>query len=262
MNIHEYQAKELFKIYGILVPDGIVVDDPKDIGKALLNFKTDLYVVKAQIHAGGRGKAGGVKITKDHNEAVKIAAQMFGTKLFTHQTRHDGQEIRKVYIESGVAISKEYYISLIIDRDSGVPVFIVSTEGGIDIEKVALENPEKIIKVYINNDKVWDFHARKIGLALGLKKEILKNFTDTIARIYRLFIDLDASQIEINPLVVTEKNELMALDAKINFDDNALFRHKQILALLDEDEEDPLELKAKKTWAKLCKNGGNDWMSC
>ncbi len=256
MNIHEYQAKELFRKYGIPVPEGVVILNAKDAQKALSRFKTNLYVVKAQVHAGGRGKAGGIKIAKTASEAAKLASQMFGMKLITHQTGPEGQQVRRVYVESGAAISKEYYLSLVMDRASGVLVFMASTEGGMDIEKVAKETPEKIIKVYINNDNMWGFHARKIGCALGFKGEILKSFIDVATKIYKLFIELDASQIEINPLVVTKTQEVVALDAKINFDDNALFHHHDILALLDEAEEDPSELRAKKHGLSYVKMDG------
>lgn len=257
MNIHEYQAKELFKKYGIPVPEGVTILDPKNIDSELNKLHSDVFVVKAQIHAGGRGKAGGVKVTKSREEALKIASQMFGMNLVTHQTGEKGQEVRRVYIESGAKIAKEFYLSLAIDTSQNTLAFIASTEGGVDIEAVAEHTPEKIIKVHINSDKLWAFHARRAGFALGFSGNALKAFIDIATKMYNLFIETDASQIEINPLVLTEDENLIALDAKINFDDNALFRHKEIAALIDKSEEDPLELKAKEYELSYVKMEGN-----
>lgn len=257
MNIHEYQAKELLRSYGIPVPDGNVALDRNSIKDAIANLKTDLWVVKAQIHAGGRGKAGGVKIAKSADDAKKFADEMFGKKLITPQTDKDGQEIKRLYIEKGSSIAKEYYISIVVDRDAGVPAFIASTEGGCDIEEVAEKTPEKIIKVHIKNGDIWTFHARRMGFSLGFKGDLLKSFIDIATKLYKIFIELDASQIEINPLVVTKENQIMALDAKINFDENALFRHPKILGLRDEAEENPFESIAKEHGLSYVKMDGS-----
>jgi len=257
MNIHEYQAKGLLRSYGIPVPDGNVALDRNAIKDAIVKLDTDLWVVKAQIHAGGRGKAGGVKIAKTAEDAQKFAEEMFGKKLITPQTDKDGQEIKRLYIEKGSSIQKEYYISIVVDRDVGVPAFIASTEGGCDIEEVAEKTPEKIIKIHIKNDNIWSFHARRMGFALGFRGDLLKSFIDIATKLYKVFIELDASQIEINPLVVTKENQIMALDAKINFDENALFRHPKILELRDESEENPFESIAKEHGLSYVKMDGS-----
>lgn len=257
MNIHEYQAKGLLRSYGIPVPDGNVALNREAIKDAIVKLDTNLWVVKAQIHAGGRGKAGGVKIAKTAEEAEDFAKEMFGKKLITPQTDKDGQEIKRLYIEKGSSIAKEYYISIVVDRDVGVPAFIVSTEGGCDIEEVAEKTPEKIIKIHIKNDTIWTFHARRMGFALGFKGDLLKSFIDIATKLYKIFIELDASQIEINPLVVTKENQIIALDAKINFDENALFKHPKILELRDESEENPFESMAKEHGLSYVKMDGS-----
>ncbi|MEI6188579.1 MAG: ADP-forming succinate--CoA ligase subunit beta, partial [Alphaproteobacteria bacterium] len=212
-------------------------------------------VVKAQIHAGGRGKAGGVKLARSHQEAIKIAKEMFGVTLVTHQTGPKGQKVRRVYIEEGSNIEKEYYLSLILDRVTSSLVFIASTEGGVDIEEVAESHPDQIIKVSVKN-QLWPFHARKLGFQLGLRDDKLKNFVAFIPKLYKVFVETDASQIEINPLVLTTEGEFIALDAKLNFDDNALFRQKAIAKMRDEDEEDPLELRAQRSELNYVKMDG------
>jgi len=246
MNIHEYQAKEILRKYGVPVPNGAIALSPKEIKDAVDSVDTKLWVVKAQIHAGGRGKAGGVKLARSKEEAIKAAEEMFGKVLITHQTGPEGQKVGRVYIETGSSIKKEYYLSIVVDRASSVPVFIASSEGGMDIEEVAERAPEKIIKVAIKNGEMFGFHAREIGFSIGLEGDLLKQFVKISLNLYKAFIDLDCDQIEINPLVVTEDANIIALDAKVNFDDNSLFRHKDLLEYRDEAEEDPLELRAKE----------------
>lgn len=256
MNIHEYQAKEVLRKYGVPVPEGNIALNPKEIEKAV-KLDSKVLVVKAQIHAGGRGKAGGVKIAKTKEEAAKFAEEMFGKVLVTHQTGPSGQKVGRVYIESGSNISKEYYISIVLDRSASVPVFIVSTEGGMDIEEVAEKSPEKITKVKIKNGEMFGFHARQMGFALGFSGELLKKFIKVASGLYSVFVGLDCDQVEVNPLVVTVEDEVVALDAKVSFDENSLYRHKELLEYIDESEEDPLELKAKEHDLSYVKMDGN-----
>lgn len=255
MNVHEYQAKEIFRQYGIPVPFGQVAFKPDEVEEAVAKLNSEVLVVKAQIHAGGRGKAGGVKLARSHQEAIKIAKEMFGVTLVTHQTGPKGQKVRRVYIEEGSNIEKEYYLSLILDRVTSSLVFIASTEGGVDIEEVAESHPDQIIKVSVKN-QLWPFHARKLGFQLGLRDDKLKIFVAFIPKLYKVFVETDASQIEINPLVLTTEGEFIALDAKLNFDDNALFRQKAIAKMRDEDEEDPLELRAQRSELNYVKMDG------
>lgn len=247
MNIHEYQAKAILKEYGVPVPFGKAAHSPSQIDSIVKDLGSEVLVVKAQIHAGGRGKAGGVKVVKTAEEAVKIAKGMFGMKLITHQTGPEGQEVRRVYIEEGSSIAKEYYLSLVVDRSTSRVTFIASTEGGTEIEEVAEKNPEKIIQLTIDPAvSMQPFHARKMGFALGLKGKPFKEFCKFAAKVYEAFIDTDASQLEINPLVITNDEDMIALDAKFNFDDNALYRQQEIAEMRDEQEEDPLEIRASK----------------
>ncbi|MEQ9115241.1 MAG: ADP-forming succinate--CoA ligase subunit beta [Rickettsiales bacterium] len=257
MNIHEYQAKQVLKGFGVPVSQGNIALSKESVKSAVSGLSTELYVVKAQIHAGGRGKAGGVKLCKSESEAVDVAKKMFGVKLVTHQTGPDGQVVRRVYIEEGSDIEKEYYVSIVVDRDKSCPVFIASTEGGVDIEAVAAETPEKIIKTHINTPKMWPFQARKIGFGLGFRGAQLKQFVQIATNLYKAFMGKDASQIEINPLIVTKSGEIKALDAKINFDENALYKHPDLCELQDKDEENPLELKAKEHELSYVKMEGN-----
>ncbi len=256
MNIHEYQAKEIFRQYGIPVPFGKIAFEPHEVDEAVSHLKSKVLVVKAQIHAGGRGKAGGVKLAKSHEEAIKIAKEMFGITLVTHQTGPEGQKVRRVYIEEGSNIEKEYYLSLILDRATSSLVFIASVEGGVDIEEVAESHPDQIIKVSVKN-QLWQFHARKLGFKLGFRDDRLKKFIAFIPKLYKLFVETDANQIEINPLVLTTEGEFIALDAKLNFDDNALFRQKSIAEMRDEDEEEPLELRAQRSELNYVKMDGS-----
>jgi len=250
MNIHEYQAKEILSKYGIPVPEGypaFSVHEAFDVAKQLEAAGHKIFVVKAQIHAGGRGKAGGVKVTKSTEEAKEKAAEILGKILITHQTGPEGREVKRLYVEAGSNIKKEYYLSAVMDRVSKTIVFMVSTEGGMDIEEVAAKTPEKIITVKVDQaSSIQGFHARKLGFALGFSGDLLKQFNKIIFAIYKMFNETDASQIEINPLVETVEGDLIALDAKYNFDDNALYRHPEIRELRDLDEEDPLEIEASK----------------
>ena len=248
MNIHEYQAKQVLQKYGVPTSHGIVILDAGDIDNLIKDFDAKIYVVKAQIHAGGRGKAGGVKVVRSKEEARKAAHEMFGKTLVTHQTGTKGQLVRRVYIESGCEISKEYYFSAVLDRASNSVTFMASVEGGVDIEQVAEKTPEKIIKISIDPATgIQSFHCRSLAFGLGFQQEQAKQMMKIAKCVYDAFISTDASQIEINPLVVTDEGNLLALDAKINFDDNALFRQAEIAKLRDEDEEDPLEIRASKS---------------
>jgi succinyl-CoA synthetase beta subunit len=250
MNIHEYQAKILLKKFSVAVPEGhpaFSVPEAVEVAKQLEASGHKVFVVKAQIHAGGRGKAGGVKVVKSIDEVKEKASQILGKVLITHQTGPEGREVKRLYIESGSNIKKEYYLSAVVDRKSKTVVFMASKEGGVEIEEIALHSPEKIITVAIDPATgIQACHARKLGFALGFKGDILKKFSKLVHSLYQAFIETDASQIEINPLVETHEGEIVALDAKINFDDNALHRHDDIKTLRDLDEEEPLEIEASK----------------
>lgn len=257
MNIHEYQAKHLLKKYGVPVPNGKVSYSAHE-AEMVAQELTGKLVVKAQIHAGGRGKAGGVKLVDSSREAYEVAKSMFGIKLITHQTGPEGQEVRRVYIEEASQIAKEYYLSLVLDRATSRVSIMASSEGGMDIEEVAESHPEKII--YATIDPVTGmegFYARKIAYGIGLKGDQVKKFTKFLFAIYEAFIDSDANQIEINPLVLTKNDDFVALDAKFNIDDNALYRQSLIADMRDEDEEDPMEVKASKFGLSYVKMNGN-----
>ena len=240
----------MLKKFGVAVPEGhpaFSVPESLEAAKQLEASGHNVFVVKAQIHAGGRGKAGGVKIVKSTDEVKEKAAQMLGMKLVTHQTGPEGRIVKRLYIESGSNIKKEYYLSAVVDRKNKAIVFMASTEGGVEIEEVAAKTPEKIISVKIDPASgIQSCHARKLGFALGFKGDLLKKFSQLIFALYKAFNETDASQIEINPLVETKEGDIIALDAKINFDDNALHRHDQIRTLRDLDEEEPLEIEASK----------------
>ncbi|NBX53226.1 MAG: ADP-forming succinate--CoA ligase subunit beta [Proteobacteria bacterium] len=250
MNIHEYQAKALLKQFGVAVPEGhpaFSVPDAVESAKQLESAGHKVFVVKAQIHAGGRGKAGGVKVVKSIDEVREKASQILGKVLVTHQTGPEGKEVKRLYIEAGSNIKKEYYLSAVVDRKTKTIVFMASTEGGVEIEEVAIHQPEKIISVTIDPATgIQACHARKLGYALGLKSDTLKKFSKLVFSLYEAFVSKDASQIEINPLVETAEGDIIALDAKINFDDNALHRHDDIKSLRDLDEEEALEIEASK----------------
>ena len=245
MNLHEYQSKQLFADYGISVPAGIAIQSLEELEAATVNLGGNGWAVKAQVHAGGRGKAGGVKITKSLDEAKQAAQNMLGKSLVTHQTDAEGMPINTLLIESLTDIGNELYLSLLVDRASRRITIMASTEGGMNIEEVAADTPEKILTETI--DPIAGFQpyiARNIGFALGLEGQQIRQFTALLNSLIKLFIEKDASLMEINPLVVTSEGNLMALDAKINFDDNALYRHKDIVAMRDPTQEDERESKA------------------
>ncbi len=250
MNIHEYQAKILLKKFGVAVPEGypaFSVEEAVAGAEKLQNLGHKVFVVKAQIHAGGRGKAGGVKVTKSIAEVKEKASQILGATLVTHQTGKEGRLVKRLYVEAGSNIKKEYYLSAVVDRQSKAVIYMASTEGGMEIEEVAAHNPEKIIVTKVDiATGIQGFHARKLGYALGLKDEVLKKFSKSLFAIYNAFTSTDAAQLEINPLVQTVEGDIIALDAKYNFDDNALYRHPDIKELRDLDEEEPLEIEASK----------------
>ena len=258
MKVHEYQAKQIFKEYGIPVPKGGVAETPEEAKKVAEEIGGNLFVVKAQIHAGGRGKAGGVKLAKSPEEVYEIAKQMIGMKLVTHQTGPEGKIVRKVLVEEGLNIEKEFYMGMVIDRSTECPVMMVSSEGGVEIEEVAAKHPEKILKAYIDPAiGMMPFYARRLAFGLGLTGDLLRKAVSFMTALYKAFIEKDASLAEINPLVITKEGDLIALDAKMNFDDNALYRHPEIAAMRDIHEEDPLEVEASKYDLNYIKLDGN-----
>jgi succinyl-CoA synthetase beta subunit len=247
MNIHEYQAKALLAKYGVAIPRGHVAYTPQEAERVAKELGGPVYVVKAQIHAGGRGKGGGVKVVKSFEEVFPTAEKILGMNLVTPQTGPEGKEVKRIYIEEGCDIARELYLSILIDRASATVVIIASTEGGMSIEEVAEETPEKIIKVAIDPATgIMPFHARKVAFGLKLEGKQVGAATRLIMALYKAFMELDASLVEINPLVVTGSGDVIALDAKMNFDDNALYRHKDIEELRDESEEDPAEREAAR----------------
>jgi succinyl-CoA synthetase beta subunit len=258
MNIHEYQAKALLAQFGVAVPKGGVAYTPEEAEKVARDLGGSVWVVKAQIHAGGRGKAGGVKVVKSVGDATAAAKAMLGIRLKTHQTGPEGKEVKRVYIEQGCQIARELYLGMLLDRATSRVTVMASAEGGMDIEEVAAKTPEKIVRVAIDPvTGLQPFHARKIAFALGLEGKQVQAAVTFLDGLYRAFQGLDASLVEINPLVVTQSGELLALDAKMNFDDNALFRQPSVRALRDEDEEDPAELEASKHDLNYVKLSGN-----
>jgi len=258
MKIHEYQAKEILKHYNVPVPKGRVAFSPAEAQDAAQTIGGSLWVIKAQIHAGGRGKGGGVKIAKTIDEVTSIAEQMLGMRLITYQTGKDGQIVKKVLVEQGVDIDKEFYLGIVLDRATSKNVIMVSTEGGVEIERVASESPEKIFKEQIDPCLgILPFQARKLAFNLGLRGEAHKNAVKFILALYNAYIEMDASLAEINPLVVTKSGEVLALDAKMNFDDNALFRHQLLNSFRDTSEEDPLEVQASMYNLNYIKLDGN-----
>ena len=247
MNIHEYQAKEILRKYGLELPEGILATTADEAVDAASKIKSNIWVLKAQVHAGGRGKAGGVKLAKTLDEVKEEASKMIGMKLITPQTGVEGKIVRKIYVEAGSNIKKEYYISVVLDRNNNCITIAASTEGGVEIEKIAKESPEKIIAAHVDYTiGLQNFHIAKLGFGMGLDKVQLKNFAKVVRALYNSFIDTDASQIEINPLIETDDSKFIPLDAKFNFDDNALYRHPDIESMRDIDEEDPQEVEAKK----------------
>ena len=248
MNIHEHQAKEILREFGAPVSKGIVIHSLEDIETNLEKLTSKEFVLKAQIHAGGRGKAGGVKLVKNLNELKLEAKKMLGKILVTHQTGPEGKEVKRLYIEEASQISKEFYLSCLIDRESSKIAFICSTEGGMDIENVATSSPEKIItkKIHYSESGPTEKEINEIISVLNLKDNLQKEVEKLIKILYKILIDKDASLIEINPLIITKDNKLICLDAKMNFDDNAIFRRPEILKLRDLNEEEPAEIEASK----------------
>ena len=247
MKIHEYQAKAILARYGVPVPRGEVAFNAAEAGEIARRLGGQIVVVKAQIHAGGRGKGGGVKLARSADEAERIAGEMLGMTLITHQTGPEGRVVSRVLVEEGLQMTRELYLSLVLDRASGKPVMMASAAGGMDIEEVAAATPEKIVKVFIEPGVgLVPFESRRIGFAIGLDGPQVGKAVKLLSSLYDAFVATDASLIEINPLVVTASGDLLALDAKVNFDDNALYRHPDLRDLRDLGEEDPLEIEASK----------------
>ena len=247
MNVHEYQAKQLLRSYGVAVPDGRLAQTPAEAEEAARALGSDVVVVKAQVHAGGRGKGGGIKVAKSSSEAKKVASEILGMRLVTPQTGAEGKVVRKVWVEAGSKIAKEHYLGIVLDRATESLAIIASTEGGMEIEEVAAQHPEKILSVSVDPTQgLMPYQVRRIGFGLGLSLPLQEKLQEFLGGLFRLFVEKDCSQVEINPLVITQDDRLIALDAKLNFDDNALYRHADVAALHDPDEEDPRELEAKK----------------
>ncbi len=258
MKIHEYQGKELLKRFGVAVPRGLVARSPEEAYQAAKELGTEIVVVKAQIHAGGRGKGGGVKLAKSADEAREIARQMLGMKLVTHQTGPEGREVRVLLVEEGLPIDREFYLGVVLDRTSGRTVFMSSSAGGMDIEEVAAKTPEKIMKETIDPAVGFrSFQARKLAFGLGIPAALIGQAVKFMQALYAAYEQMDASLMEINPFLLTKDNRLIALDAKVNFDDNAMFRHKDFLDLRDLNEEEPLEIEASKFDLNYIKLDGN-----
>jgi succinyl-CoA synthetase beta subunit len=258
MKIHEYQAKSVLAKYGVPVPRGEVAFNASDVPDIARRLGGDVVVVKAQIHAGGRGKGGGVKLARSPEEAGKIASSMIGMTLITHQTGPEGRKVGRVLIEEGLQMQRELYLSLLLDRAVGKPVMMASAAGGMDIEEVAAKTPEKIIRVHIDPGVgIVPFEARQVGFGIGLEGPQVNKFVKLATSLYEAFIASDASLVEINPLVVLADGNLLALDAKMNFDDNALYRHVDIKEFRDLGEEDPLEIEASKSSLNYIHLDGN-----
>jgi succinyl-CoA synthetase beta subunit len=258
MNIHEYQAKEILRKHNVTVPKGKVAFKKEEAVEAAKKLGGNIFVVKAQIHAGGRGKGGGVKIAKSIEEVGKFTEDMLGSKLVTHQTGPKGKTVQRVLIEEGIDIARELYLGIVLDRSVSKLVIMGSTEGGVEIEKVAAENPNAIFKIYVEPSvALQTFQARELAFKLGLSGAQVKNAVKFIMALYNAFVQSDASLAEINPLVVTGSGEIIALDAKMNFDDSALYRHPEIEEMRDLNEEDPLEVEAHKFDLNYIKLDGN-----
>ena len=258
MKIHEYQAKEILKGCGVPVPKGKVAETPEEARKVAEEIGGKAIVVKAQIHAGGRGKGGGVKLVSTPQEAEKAAKEILGMTLVTHQTGSSGRVVRKVLVEEGMKIKEELYLGVVIDRSKASPVVMASREGGVEIEKVAAQTPEKIVKEWIDPLMGFKpFHANKIGYGLGLEPGQVGKMRSVLSGLYKAFYEKDCLLAEINPLVLTESGDFIALDAKLNFDDNGLFRHKEISSLRDLNEEAPLEVEASRDNLNYIKLDGN-----
>ena len=247
MNIHEHQAKQILKQFGVVVPEGVYGFTVEELLEKCKSLKTDKYVLKAQIHAGGRGKAGGVKILDSLNDLEKSAKELLGKKLVTHQTGPEGREVKRLYVEVSSNIEKEFYLSCLVDRASSKIAFISSNQGGMDIEEVAIESPDKILTNKVElTDEISDEECQKIIKIFNLEGNPKIEAISLIKSIYKMFIKTDANMVEINPLILTKEKKIICLDAKVNFDSNALFRHPEILELRDLNEEDPAEIEASK----------------
>lgn len=247
MNIHEYQAKQLFRLNGVPVPDGYLAQNPTEAEFAMRRLGSKIAVIKAQVHAGGRGKAGGVKLVKTPEEAKKVTEDMIGMTLVTHQTGPEGKLVRKVYVEAGSQIEKEYYLALTLDRETATVGIMFSTEGGMDIEEVAEKTPDKIKVVNVDPTiGLQGFHLRNLAQGLNLPKAEQKNLAAVCKDLYKMFIKYDFSMLEINPLIVDPESKMYACDGKMNFDDNALYRHPELMDYRDFDEENPREIEASK----------------
>lgn len=261
MKIHEFQAKQLLGRYELPVPTGYVADNPEAVrsaGETLAREGVKKWVIKAQVHTGGRGKAGGIRLANSLDELVEHARDLIGSRLVTHQTGPEGKLVRKVLIEPAVSIAEEYYVSVIIDRERGIPLVMASQEGGVEIEEVAARNPEAIIQEPVwGVNKLYPYQLRRLSLKMGFHGEKARAFQFIVTRLLQAFIDLDASLVEINPLVWTAEESFVLLDAKVNFDDNGLFRHTDVLALRDRDEEDPLEVRASDAHLNYIRLDGN-----
>ena len=247
MNIHEHQAKQILKKFGAIVPEGVFGFTVEELLEKCKSLKTEKYVLKAQIHAGGRGKAGGVKILNSLEELEKSAKELLGKKLITHQTGPEGREVKRLYVEASSNIEKEFYLSCLIDRSASKIVFISSDQGGMDIEDVASKSPEKILKTKVElRDEISNEDCEKIIQIFKLENNSKNDAVSLIKSIYKMFVETDANMVEINPLILTKEKKIICLDAKVNFDSNALFRHPEILELRDLNEEDPTEIEASK----------------
>ncbi len=258
MNIHEYQAKELFRKYGVPTPRGHIAFTPDEAVRAAQELGGSLWVVKAQIHAGGRGLGGGVKLAKSTAEVKELAKEIIGMNLVTHQTGPEGKLVQKVYVEEGADIQREYYLGMVLDRASEMPVMMASTEGGMEIEEVAAHHPEKIVKIAIDPLIGFQgFHGRVLAFGLGLEKDEAINFIKFASALYTVYMENDAEMIEINPLIMTGKGEFLALDAKMGFDNNALYRQSKIAEMRDLSEEEPTEIEAGKYGLSYIKLDGN-----
>ena len=258
MKIHEYQSKEILKKFSVAIPKGKVAFNVDEAIRAAVEISGAVWVVKAQIHAGGRGKGGGVKLAKNIEEVRTFASQMLGMTLVTHQTGPEGKVVKRLLIEQGINIAKELYAGIVLDRSTSKNVFMVSTEGGVEIEKVAAESPERILKETIDPGLgLMPFQAKKLAFGLGLEGDAYKNGVRFLTALYKAYETTDATLAEINPLVLTKEGFVMALDAKMNFDDSALYRHPEIVELRDLDEESPLEVEASKSHLNYIKLDGN-----
>ena len=247
MNIHEHQAKQILKKYGAEVPNGVFAFNVKELLEKAKKLKTERYVLKAQIHAGGRGKAGGIKILDSIEELSKAAEDLLGKTLITHQTGPEGRKVKRLYVEESSNIDKEFYLSCLVDRKTSKIAFISSNQGGMDIEEVAIKSPEKIITTKVDMiDEISDSDCEKIIKIFNLNDNAKKQALLLIKSIYKMFISTDSSMIEVNPLILTKEEKIICLDAKVNFDSNALFRHPEITELRDFNEEDPIEIEASK----------------